>query len=125
MRGETHVSPIFILRLISAKPLPADSAISLKERTQGLWQPEQDRKQVNANSSHPKGQNGMSAGILRGQFKKEVSVGRSLAADRGQHAKNEVPKGPGRTGRYNLRLDSRCGGAMIARRAYQKSRDSF
>jgi len=33
-----------------------------------------------------------------GQFKKEVSVGRSLAADRRRHAKTKVPKGQGDRG---------------------------
>jgi hypothetical protein len=34
----------------------------------------------------------------KGQFKKEVSVGRSLAVDRRKQAKNEVPKGQGDRG---------------------------
>jgi hypothetical protein len=34
----------------------------------------------------------------KGQFKKEVSVGRSLAVDRRKQAKNEVPKGEGDRG---------------------------
>jgi hypothetical protein len=34
----------------------------------------------------------------RGQFKKEVSVGRSLASDRRQHAQTKVRKGQGDRG---------------------------
>jgi hypothetical protein len=34
----------------------------------------------------------------KGQFKSEVSVGRSLAVDRRKQAKNEVPKGQGDRG---------------------------
>jgi hypothetical protein len=34
----------------------------------------------------------------QGEFKKEVNVGRSLAADRRQHAKAKVPKGQGDRG---------------------------
>jgi len=34
----------------------------------------------------------------KGQFKKEVSVGRSLAVDTRKQAKNEVPKGQGDRG---------------------------
>jgi len=34
----------------------------------------------------------------QGEFKKEVNVGRSLAADRRQHAKTNVPKGQGDRG---------------------------
>jgi len=36
-----------------------------------------------------------------GQFKNEVDVGRSLAADRRQHAKTKVPKGQGDRGDTN------------------------
>jgi hypothetical protein len=34
----------------------------------------------------------------QGEFKKEVNVGRSLAADRRRHAKTTVPKGQGDRG---------------------------
>jgi len=34
----------------------------------------------------------------KGEFKKEVSVGRSLAADRRRNAKTKVPKGQGDRG---------------------------
>jgi hypothetical protein len=34
----------------------------------------------------------------RGQFKKEVSVGRSLSADRRRKVRSRVPKGPGDRG---------------------------
>ena len=34
----------------------------------------------------------------QGEFKKEVNVGRSLAADRRRHAKTKVPKGQGDRG---------------------------
>ena len=34
----------------------------------------------------------------KGQFKESDDVGRSLAADRRQHAKNEAPKGQGDRG---------------------------
>jgi hypothetical protein len=34
----------------------------------------------------------------KGELKKEVSVGRSLAVDKRKQAKNEVPKGPGARG---------------------------
>jgi hypothetical protein len=34
----------------------------------------------------------------QGQFKKEVGVGRSLAADRRRHAKTKLPKGQGDRG---------------------------
>jgi hypothetical protein len=34
----------------------------------------------------------------RDQFKKEVSIGRSLAVDRRRHAKTKVPKGQGDRG---------------------------
>jgi len=37
-----------------------------------------------------------------GEFKKEVSTGRSLAADRRRHAKTKVRKGPGRSRRHKF-----------------------
>jgi hypothetical protein len=40
----------------------------------------------------------MFGGIPQGEFKKEVDVGRSLAADRRQHSKTKVPKGQGDRG---------------------------
>jgi hypothetical protein len=46
----------------------------------------------------PKGSKRFVRRNRQGEFKKEVDVGRSLAADRRTHAKTKVPKGQGDRG---------------------------
>lgn len=46
----------------------------------------------------PKGSKRFVRRNRQGEFKKEVDVGRSLAADRRTHAKTNVPKGQGDRG---------------------------